>query len=249
MNTFLKVLNKNYLKFYSYVYTHQKTMAKSKKTTTESTTAPKTASKKATPVTTPEPVAVAEPVPEPVPVQEVAAKPSVEVVVETLDDTFKSLGDGLVAMRTNLKSLEAEVKKLRKRVTTEMNEARKNQRRKKTRNDDPNRPKRPPSGFAKPSKLSSDLCKFLGRPEGSELARTEVTKEITKYIREENLQDPTYKRRILCDKKLGDLLLIKDGDEVTYFNLQSFMKPHFPKPLHVLNAIAAAEAATASATT
>merc|ERR1712070_406461 len=185
--------------------THQKTMAKAKKTPTESTTARKTASKKATPAPTPEPVA------EPAPVQEVAAETPVEAQVETLDDTFKSLTDGLVTMRTNLKSLEAEVKKLRKRVTAEMNEARKNQRRKKTRNDDPNRPKRPPSGFAKPSKLSSDLCKFLGRPEGSELARTEVTKEITKYIREQNLQDPTYKRRILCDKKLGALLQTKDG--------------------------------------
>ena len=197
-------------------------MAKAKKTTTESSTARKTAGKKSTPAPAPEPV------PEPAPVQQVAAETT--EVVETLDDTFKSLTDGMVSMRANLKTLEAEVKKLRRRVTAEMNEARKNQRRKKARNDDPNRPKRPPSGFAKPSKLSSELCKFLGRPEGSELARTEVTKEITKYIREQNLQDPTYKRRILCDKKLGALLQTKDGDEVTYFNLQSYMKPHFPKP-------------------
>lgn len=196
-------------------------MAKAK---TTSTTTARKGGKKATPA----PAPVAEPVPEPV-VQETVAVESKPEVVETLDDTFKSLTDGMVSMRQNLKNLEAEVKKLRKRVTTEMNEARKNQRRKKAKNDDPNRPKRPPSGFAKPSKLSSELCQFLGVAEGSELARTEVTKEITKYIREQNLQDPTYKRRILCDKKLSNLLQTKAGDEVTYFNLQSYMKPHFPK--------------------
>ena len=101
--------------------------------------------------------------------------------------------------------------------------------RSKTKNDDPNRPKRPPSGFAKPSKLSPELCAFLGRDNGTELARTEVTKEITKYIREKNLQDPTYKRRILCDTKLGNLLQTKEGDEVTYFNLQTYLKPHYIK--------------------
>ena len=95
------------------------------------------------------------------------------------------------------------------------------------RNDNPNRK---PSGFAKPSLLSNELCKFVGKPKGSMMARTEVTKYITGYIKEHNLQDPEFKRRILPDNKLGKLLKVPDKTELTYFNLQTYMKHHFPKP-------------------
>lgn len=85
-----------------------------------------------------------------------------------------------------------------------------------------------PSGFAKPSRISKDLAKFLGVKQESMLARTEVTKRINSYIREHNLQLPENKRIILPDNKLSKLL--NNGqEEVTYFNLQRFMKVHFPK--------------------
>lgn len=89
--------------------------------------------------------------------------------------------------------------------------------------------KREPSGFAKPTKLSNDLCDFLGKPYGSEMARTEVTKYLTSYIKMNNLQQIEDKRKIKPDKKLLKLLNIDINEEVTYFNLQKWMKPHFPK--------------------
>jgi len=77
----------------------------------------------------------------------------------------------------------------------------------------------------------------LDKPKGTELARTDVTKEINVYIREHKLQDPTNGRRILADDKLKALLHLKSEDELTYFNLQKFMSPHFakatPKPVAV----------------
>lgn len=85
-----------------------------------------------------------------------------------------------------------------------------------------------PSGFAKPSKISKDLAKFLNVKQECMLARTDVTKRINSYIREHNLQLPENKRVILPDNKLSKLL--NNGqEEVTYFNLQRFMKVHFPK--------------------
>ena len=98
------------------------------------------------------------------------------------------------------------------------------------RSDNPNRK---PSGFAKPSLLSDELCKFVGKPSGTLMARTDVTKHITAYIKEHNLQDPDFKRRILVDKnaKLKKLLKVPKGQELTYFNLQTYMKVHFPKPV------------------
>ena len=71
----------------------------------------------------------------------------------------------------------------------------------------------------------------MGKPQGTELARTEVTKYITGYVKDHNLQDPEFKRRILPDAKLRKLLGVKKSEELTYFNLQKYMKHHFPKPV------------------
>lgn len=88
---------------------------------------------------------------------------------------------------------------------------------------------RKPSGFVKPAQISNELANFLNQPHGTELARTEVTKVINAYIRANNLQDPTNGRKILPDKKLTELLNVKKEDELTYFNLQRYMSPHFAK--------------------
>ena len=88
---------------------------------------------------------------------------------------------------------------------------------------------RAPSGFVKPTLISNELADFLGKPEGSEMARTDVTREINKYIRTNNLQDKENGRKINPDKKLTSLLKLKKGDELTYFNLQRYMSPHFAK--------------------
>lgn len=88
---------------------------------------------------------------------------------------------------------------------------------------------RKPSGFVKPAQISNELANFLNQPHGTELARTEVTKVINAYIRENNLQDPTNGRKILPDKKLTELLNVKKEDDLTYFNLQRYMSPHFAK--------------------
>jgi chromatin remodeling complex protein RSC6 len=88
---------------------------------------------------------------------------------------------------------------------------------------------RAPSGFVKPTKISDELAKFLDKPIGSEMARTEVTRDINKYIRTNNLQDKENGRKINPDSKLTSLLKLKKTDELTYFNLQRYMSPHFAK--------------------
>jgi uncharacterized membrane protein len=88
---------------------------------------------------------------------------------------------------------------------------------------------RAPSGFVKPTKISDELATFLGKDKGSEMARTEVTREINKYIRSNSLQDKENGRKINADSKLASLLKLKKTDELTYFNLQRHMSPHFAK--------------------
>jgi chromatin remodeling complex protein RSC6 len=99
---------------------------------------------------------------------------------------------------------------------------------------------RAPSGFVKPSLISDELAKFLDKPCGTEMARTDVTREINKYIRANNLQDKSNGRKINPDKQLTQLLKIEDTVDLTYFNLQKYMGPHFPKVVKVEPVVAVA---------
>mgnify|MGYP001298440782 CR=1 FL=1 len=167
----------------------------------------------------------------PVVVQTTTVVPDTIETVELVgfEQAFKDVVSNLTVQMSSLKSALTDVRRLEKRVQKELKEAKKGRRKRRNVQEGGEKTKRQPSGFAKPSELSDELCGFLGVKAGTMMARTEVTKHITKYIKDHQLQDPSYKRRILCDSALGSLLAVKEGDEVTYFNLQSFMKPHFPK--------------------
>ena len=101
---------------------------------------------------------------------------------------------------------------------------------------------RAPSGFVKPTRISDELAKFLEKPTGTEMARTDVTREINKYIRLHSLQDKENGRKINPDNKLSSLLKLKKTDELTYFNLQRYMSPHFSKDVKVVAATVSASA-------
>jgi chromatin remodeling complex protein RSC6 len=86
---------------------------------------------------------------------------------------------------------------------------------------------RRPISFTAPTRISDELAKFLGKPAGTEMARTEVSRLINTYIRVNNLADPQNGRIINADSKLRKLLRLGKNDELTYFNLQRYMRPHF----------------------
>lgn len=88
---------------------------------------------------------------------------------------------------------------------------------------------RAPSGFVKAARISDELADFLGVDKGVEMARTDVTKEITAYVKEHKLQDKDNGRQINPDAKLKKLLHLTSDDVLSYFNLQKFMSPHFHK--------------------
>lgn len=83
------------------------------------------------------------------------------------------------------------------------------------------------SEFLKPKNISESLSKFLGLEKGTQITRTEATREINKYIRINNLQDPNDRKKIIPDVKLSSLLNLSSSEELTYFNIQSKIKPHF----------------------
>jgi upstream activation factor subunit UAF30 len=123
-----------------------------------------------------------------------------------------------------ISSLKTEYRALEKKWSREVKTAQKQTSKRKRKAGN-----RAPSGFVKPTKISDELASFLGKEKGSEMARTEVTRDINKYIRTNNLQDKDNGRKINPDSKLAALLKLKKSDELTYFNLQRYMSPHFAK--------------------
>jgi chromatin remodeling complex protein RSC6 len=134
-------------------------------------------------------------------------------------------------------SLKSEYKTMERQWSKQLKVAEKASSKKKRKSGN-----RAPSGFVKPTKISDELAKFLDKPVGSEMARTDVTRQLNTYIRAHNLQDKENGRKINPDSKLQTLLKLKKSDELTYFNLQKYMSPHFAK-----SAAAVAAATTASA--
>ena len=156
-------------------------------------------------------------------------EPKVEnVVVEPVDssvsDSFSQVMVLMSELNATLNNTKLAMKLLEKQVSKEMKVLDKfNQKKNK------NKGTRAPSGFVKPTKISDDLAVFLKKEKGSMMARTEVTKEMTAYIREKSLQDKANGRKILPDAALKKLLNLTGTDELTYFNLQKYMSPHFEK--------------------
>jgi chromatin remodeling complex protein RSC6 len=141
----------------------------------------------------------------------------------SLSSLFSEFGTKLHTLSSGLSSLRSDFRTLERNVAREMRAAQKaSKRKRKTGN-------RAPSGFVKPTLISKELAEFLGRPVGTELARTEVTREINAYIRTHSLQDKENGRKINPDTKLKSLLQVKKGEELTYFNLQQYMSRHFAK--------------------
>tara|TARA_B100001093_G_scaffold499076_1_gene547962 strand:+ start:64 stop:735 length:672 start_codon:yes stop_codon:yes gene_type:complete len=193
-----------------------------------------------------------------------AAAPAVEVkpkVVNTQSETslssdsnsvnsVENIFESLIAQNENLlqsqKTMLSTMKKVYKVYAREKKDYKKNADRERRRaKKDPNRKKREPSGFAVATDISDELAGFLGVTKGTKLSRTDVTRKVTAYIREKNLQVPTNRRSFVPDKSLGKLLgPIKEVDKdkgFTYFNLQRYITPHITSSAKKVAAAAASQ--------
>jgi chromatin remodeling complex protein RSC6 len=145
-----------------------------------------------------------------------------------ISQQFDGLLTSLSTFRSQITTLQQQLRVLERQVTKEAKYA------KKIAEKHKNRGNRKPSGFARPTKISQELCGFMGREKGAEVARTEVTQFIIKYISEKNLQNPENRKIIIPDDSLIKLLGVKEEDEVTYFNIQKFMNRHFHSKTNII---------------
>jgi hypothetical protein len=139
----------------------------------------------------------------------------------SISKAFETINNSLTLLKMQLNTLQQQVKIIEKSVNKELKPPK------------PILPKtqKAPSGFAKPTRVTKELCEFMNKPEGTEIARTEVTKTLVCYIKENNLQEKTKdsKNKIIPDDKLKNLLglNIDEITDLTFFNIQKYMNKHF----------------------
>ncbi len=85
------------------------------------------------------------------------------------------------------------------------------------------------NAFLKQKEISDELCHFMNIPVGSKRSQTEVTKFIAEYVKTHKIFDPNFKRRIIPNTALAKLLRVDDKTELSYLNLQKYLKVHFSK--------------------
>ena len=154
-----------------------------------------------------------------------AAAPSeVAVDVATLSSKLGDFSSKIQQVAALLTSMKSDYKTLERTVARELKQASKSKGKNRKTSANKN-----PSGFVKPTKISDELIKFLGKEPGTEMSRVEVSKEVNAYINEHKLKDEKCGRQINPDAKLTKLLKINKDEILTYFNLQRYLKIHFIK--------------------
>jgi len=147
----------------------------------------------------------------------------VSSISNDLTSQFEELISQLTIMKTQITGIQQNIKQLEKNVKKKMKGLKKEVVKTK------NKGSRQPSGFAKPSKVTKELCEFMNKEKGTEIARTDVTRALVSYIKENKLENKTNSKIISPDNKLKLLLGLDDDQELTYFNIQKYMNRHFVK--------------------
>ena len=145
-----------------------------------------------------------------------------ELIISGLLEKVSTMSTQLKTIQTALKQLVKEFDK-QKKIIDKVQKKRE-------------KAKKSPSGFAKPCKISDELCDFIGIPKGTEQSRTDITRYINSYVKQHNLNNPENRREFFPDKKLKSILNVKDGEKVTYFILQRLIAHHFPPSMSKLAA-------------
>lgn len=138
-----------------------------------------------------------------------------------IGSAFESIIDNLSSFKVQISNIQQQIRVLDKSIKKQMKAHEKDvaKRAKKT--------ARAPSGFARPSKVTKELCDFMNKEEGTKIARTEVTRALVSYIKSNKLEKKENSKIISPDDKLKFLLGVDESDELTYFNIQKYMNKHF----------------------
>ena len=159
-------------------------------------------------------------------------------VAQSADAILVSLTEKLKALSTEFTVKVREAVKATQEAAKQAKREQRDSKKKKRKNPEDMTPeekkaweaRRANNAFLVQRPLSPELCTFMGVAAGTKRSQTEVTKFISNYVKTHNCFDPNFKRRIVPNAALAKLLRVDDKTEVTYLNLQTYLKVHFVKP-------------------
>ena len=155
--------------------------------------------------------------------QEQESEPAVDPMTRQLNnmaELLETLGRTSKSLTVEMKALAKDVQKLRVSKTKKVKRV-----------VDPDAPRKM-GALEKPVPISEELSDFLGLEKGELYSRQIITKTINKYVKDNELQNPENRRYILLESEAGLKLkaLLRDPDQpLTFFNIQRYLKVHYPK--------------------
>ena len=135
---------------------------------------------------------------------------------ETIDEIFDLLEKELVKCKSDIMQTMVNFRKLRKEFRKYGKEMEKKKVEKK--------PKK--TNYQEAFNISEELSTFLNVDKDIKLNCSDINRRMNIYINNNNLQEGV---NITLDKKLKDLLKPEKKENVTFFNLQTFLKKHYIK--------------------
>jgi chromatin remodeling complex protein RSC6 len=113
--------------------------------------------------------------------------------------------------------------RLQKRVAKELKEAGRRKRRSKKEGEDGAPKEKRPTIFTTPVTLKDELCSFLGKSKGTQMTPAEVTRAFSAYVDSHKLKDAEKGHTIHPDAAMRKVLGVKEGEPLTYRNIQSYL--------------------------
>ena len=148
-------------------------------------------------------------------------------MIDTIKNAINVVNEQIAMNKTLIGSLRSLLKEAEK-TGKELDKLR-NKRTTKVKT--PRSPDALPSGITKPVAISDELAKFLGVTAGTLVPRNEVTKGVSNFVKSNELSDPSNKQKFILDDrpaaKTLRALLGNPSADVTYFNLQRYLKHHY----------------------
>ena len=144
--------------------------------------------------------------------------------IESLTAQLQSVRDAAVS---GLKALG----KLQKRAAREVKEAGRRRRRNRAAPVEGAAPvAKRPTIFTTPVTLKDELSSFLGKPKGFQMTPADVTRAFSAYVDTHKLKDAEKGHTIHPDAAMRKVLGVKEGEALTYRNIQTYLYKLYDLP-------------------
>ncbi len=157
------------------------------------------------------------------PVASTVAEAAAPADVKTVDQEISALISTFQSQRDQAVSAIKTLQRLQKRVAKEVKEAGRRRRRAKKEDENGVPKEKRPTIFTTPVTLKDELCTFLGKSKGSQMTPADVTRAFSAYVDSNKLKDAEKGHTIHPDAAMRKVLNVKDGEVLTYRNVQSYL--------------------------